>query len=60
VTVQVPKVRSRKGEPVTFRCSLEPPYVCKTRSLEAALAWLYLKGISPGEMQNPLKVFVGI
>ena len=55
VTVQVPKVRSRAGEPVTFRSALVPPYVRKTRSLEAALPWLYLKGISTGEMQAALE-----
>ena len=31
------------------------PYVCKTRSLEAALPWLYLKGVSTGEMENALR-----
>jgi transposase-like protein len=59
VTVQVPKIRSRKGEPVTFRSALVPPYVRKTRSLEAALPWLYLKGISTGEMQAALEALVG-
>lgn len=59
VTVQVPKVRSRQGEPVTFRSALVPPYVRKTRSLEAALPWLYLKGISTGEMQAALEALVG-
>ena len=59
VTVRIPKVRSRSGEPVTFRSALVPPYVRKTRSLEAALPWLYLKGISTGEMGEALKVLVG-
>ncbi|GJL62148.1 MAG: IS256 family transposase [Nitrospirales bacterium] len=59
VRVQVPKVRSRQGAPVTFRSALVPPYVRKTRSLEAALPWLYLKGISTGEMQVALEVLVG-
>lgn len=59
VTVQVPKVRSRTGDPVTFRSALIPPYVRKTQSLEAALPWLYLKGISTGEMQTALEVLVG-
>ena len=36
VTVRIPKVRSRSGEPVTFHSALVPPYVRKTRSLEAA------------------------
>lgn len=59
VPVQVPKVRSRQGEPVTFRSTLVPPYLRKTRSLEAALPWLYLKGISTGEMQAALAALVG-
>lgn len=59
VTVKIPKVRSKDGEPVTFRSALVPPYVRKTASLEAALPWLYLKGISTGEMANALEVLVG-
>jgi transposase-like protein len=59
VTVKVPKVRSRDGEPVSFRSALVPPYVRKSASLEAALPWLYLKGISTGEMQPALEVLVG-
>ena len=59
VTVKIPKVRAKTGEPVTFRSALVPPYVRKTRSLEAALPWLYLKGISSGEMGDALKVLVG-
>ena len=59
VTVQIPKVRSKMGEPVTFRSALVPPYVRKTKSLEAALPWLYLKGISTGEMHEALQVLVG-
>ncbi len=56
VTVRIPKVRARTGEPVTFRSALVPPYVRKTKSMEAALPWLYLKGISSGEMGEALKV----
>lgn len=59
MTIKVPKVRSRTGEPVTFRSALVPPYVRKSRSLEAALPWLYLKGVSTGEMEDALKVLVG-
>ena len=29
VTVQIPKVRAKTGEPVTFRSALVPPYVRK-------------------------------
>ena len=59
VRVQVPKVRAKDGEPVTFRSALVPPYVRKAASLEAALPWLYLKGISTGEMASALEVLVG-
>lgn len=59
VTVKIPKVRAKSGEPVSFRSALVPPYVRKTRSLEAALPWLYLKGVSSGEMESALEVLVG-
>lgn len=59
VTVQVPKVRSRQGQPVTFRSALVPPYVRKTATLETAIPWLYLKGISTGEMQPALEALLG-
>jgi transposase-like protein len=59
VTVKVPKVRARDGRPVTFRSALVPPYVRKARSLEAALPWLYLKGISTGEMESAVVALVG-
>jgi putative transposase len=60
VTVKIPKVRSTTGAPVTFRSALVPPYVRKTKSLEAALPWLYLKGVSSGEMGEALKVLIGV
>jgi len=59
VTVRIPKVRAKTGKPVTFHSALVPPYVRKTKSLEAAIPWLYLKGISSGEMGEALKVLVG-
>lgn len=59
VTVKVPKIRARDGKPISFRSALVPPFVRKTRSLEAAIPWLYLKGVSSGEMQDALKVLVG-
>lgn len=44
---------------MTFRSALVPPYIRKTKSLEAALPWLYLKGVSSGEVDEALKVLVG-
>ena len=40
VTNKVSKVRSKAGDSVTFHLALVPPYVRKTKSLEAALPWL--------------------
>jgi putative transposase len=59
VKVRISKVRSRTGEQITFRSALVPPYVRKTRTLEAALPWLYLMGVSTGEMDDALSVLVG-
>ena len=59
VTIKVPKIRSKDGRPVTFHSALVPPYIRKTKSLESALPWLYLKGISSGDMGEALKVLVG-
>lgn len=59
VTVRIPKVRAKSGAPVTFQSVLVPPYIRKTPTLEAALPWLYLKGVSSGEMAAALKVLVG-
>ncbi len=59
VAVRVPKVRSRTAEAVVFRSNLVPPYVRKAKSIEAALPWLYLRGVSTGEMADALSVLVG-
>jgi len=59
VRVQVPKVRDRSGEGSVFRSTLVPPYVRRARSVEAALPWLYLKGISTGDMSEALQALVG-
>lgn len=59
VSVRVPKVRSRTGEPAVFRSALVPPYVRRARALDAALPWLYLHGISTGDMSEALATLVG-
>ena len=43
----------------TIVTTLVPRYVRKTKRLEGALPWLYLKGISSGEMGAALEVLVG-
>jgi transposase-like protein len=59
VPVRAPKVRDRSGSGVKFNSALVPPYVRKAKSVEAALPWLYLRGISTGDMQEALSVLVG-
>jgi transposase-like protein len=59
VAVQVPKVRDRSGAGVKFNSALVPPYVRRSSRVSAALPWLYLKGISTGDMSEALKVLVG-
>ena len=43
----------------TSEAVLVPPYIRKTPSLEAAVPWLYLKGVSSGEMNAALQVLIG-
>ena len=59
VTVRVPKVRDRSGSGIKFNSALAPPYVRKAQRVEAALPWLYLRGISTGDMQEALSVLLG-
>lgn len=59
VTVKVPKVRDRSGAGVKFNSAIVPPYVRKAKRVEAALPWLYLRGISTGNMQDALSVLLG-
>lgn len=59
IAVKVPKVRDRSGGGVKFNSAIVPPYVRKARRVEAALPWLYLRGISTGNMQDALSVLLG-
>jgi len=59
VTVQVPKVRDRSGSGVKFNSALAPPYVRRSARVSAALPWLYLKGVSSGDLGEALEVLVG-
>lgn len=59
VTVKVPKVRDRSNMGVKFNSALVPPYVRRSSRVSAALPWLYLKGISTGDMGEALKALVG-
>jgi len=59
IPVKVPKVRDRSGSGVKFNSSIVPPYLRKSPRVSAALPWLYLKGISTGDMSEELSVLRG-
>jgi putative transposase len=59
VGVRVPKVRSRIAEPAVFRSALVPPYVRRAKAVDVALPWLYLHGVSTGDMREALAALVG-
>lgn len=59
VSVRIPKVRDRSGGGVKFNSALVPPYVRRSARVSAALPWLYLKGISTGDMQEALEALLG-
>lgn len=59
IEVRVPKVRDRSGAGVKFNSALVPPFVRRSPRMSAALPWLYLKGISTGDMREALAVLVG-
>ncbi len=59
VPVRVPKVRDRSGGGIKFNSALVPPYIRKAQRVEAALLWLYLRGISTGDMREVLSVLLG-
>ena len=55
VPVKVPKVRDRSDGGIKFNSKLVPPYLKRTKNVEEFIPWLYLKGISTGEMQPALE-----
>jgi transposase-like protein len=59
IAVRVPKVRDRAESGVKFNSNIVPPYVRKSPRVSAALPWLYLKGISTGDMSEALHVLLG-
>src|SRR6516225_7237937 len=52
VAVQQPRVHDRRpaGEREKFASAIVPPYLRKTKSLEELIPWLYLKGVSTGDV----------
>lgn len=59
IPVKVPKVRDRSGQGVKFNSALVPPYLKRTKAIEEFIPWLYLRGISTGQMQPALESLLG-
>lgn len=59
IPVKIPKVRDRSGQRIKFNSQLIPPYLKRTRAMEEFIPWLYLKGISTGDMQPALETLLG-
>lgn len=59
VPVKVPKVRDRSGQGIKFNSKLVPPYLKRTKAIEEFIPWLYLKGVSTGDMQSTLETLLG-
>jgi len=54
VNEQLPKTRNRDAQRRCFRSLILPPYLKKTRRLEAVLPWLHLKGVSINDLDEAL------
>ncbi len=50
--VKVPRVRDRSDSGIRFHSAILPPYLRRTKTLEALIPWLYLKGVSTGDFQE--------
>ena len=57
--VRVPRTRDRSGLGRRFRSELLPPYLRKTRRVEAVIPWLYLKGVSTNDFDEALTALFG-
>jgi transposase-like protein len=59
IPVKVPKVRDRSRQGIKFNSALVPPYLKRTKAIEEFIPWLYLRGISTGQMQPALESLLG-
>ena len=59
VPIKVPRVRDRTDSGIEFKSALVPAYVRRAASVDAALPWLYLHGISQKDIGSALKALVG-
>ena len=59
ISVRVPKVRDRSGSGIKFNSQLAPPWVRRSPAISVALPWIYLKGVSTGDMSEALTALLG-
>ena len=62
MSVRRPKVRDRGsvgGERIRFTSAILPRFARRTRSLDAGLPTLYLRGVSSGDFQEALEALLG-
>ena len=63
VPVQVPRSRDRRAhknkDEIRFTSQLLPPYVRRAKSIDMAIPYLYLKGISSGDFSEVMPVLLG-
>jgi transposase-like protein len=59
--VAVPRVRDKRGteEGVKFTSAILPPYLRRSKTLDELIPWLYLRGVSTGQMQDALTALLG-
>jgi transposase-like protein len=59
--VRQPRVHDRRpeGSRVRFHSKILPPYLRKSKTIDELIPWLYLKGISTGDMAEALEALVG-
>lgn len=48
-----------KADRITFTSQILPRYLRRSKSLEALIPWLYLKGVSTGDFSEALRALVG-
>lgn len=62
ISVQQPRVLDRRpvGQRETFTPDVLPPYLRRTKNVDDAIPWLYLKGISTSDFPEALQGLFGI
>lgn len=51
--------KSLEGDKIKFTSSILPAYLRKTKTMEALIPWLYLKGVSTGDFSEALSALSG-